>query len=72
MIRNKPDSYCQAHEVETRGISDIVRDLIDLYTIQGTHPGARPANLRRVERTKLGWLRRAWKRFWGMFRRSKR
>src|SRR5262249_37821792 len=31
MIRNKPDSYCQAHDTDTRGISDLVSDLADLY-----------------------------------------
>ena len=32
MIRNKPDSYCQAHDVETRAASaTLVQDLIDLY-----------------------------------------
>lgn len=45
MIRNKPDSYCQAHDVETRGISDLVSDLIDLYTLFGVHPAARPPQL---------------------------
>jgi hypothetical protein len=29
MIRNKPDSYSQAHDVETKGISLLVQDLID-------------------------------------------
>ena len=48
MIRSKPDSYCQAHEVETRGISDLVQDLIDLYTIFGVHPAARPPQLGRL------------------------
>ncbi|MGH7286381.1 MAG: serine/threonine protein kinase [Polyangiaceae bacterium] len=47
MIRNKPDSYCQAHDVETRGISDLVGDLINLYTIFGVHPSARPPQLSR-------------------------
>jgi serine/threonine protein kinase len=42
MIRNKPDSYCAAHDVETTGISDLVQDLIDLYTLFGVHPAARP------------------------------
>jgi serine/threonine protein kinase len=72
MIRNKPDSYCQAHEIETRGISEVVKDLIDIYTILGTHPAARPANLRRVERARPSFgkrLRRAWHRFWSIFRR---
>ncbi|HEX7604234.1 MAG TPA: protein kinase [Polyangiaceae bacterium] len=48
MIRSKPDSYCQAHEVETRGISDLVQDLLDLYTIFGVHPAARPPQLGRL------------------------
>ncbi|MDB4995093.1 MAG: serine/threonine protein kinase [Myxococcaceae bacterium] len=54
MIRNKPDSYCQAHDVETRGISDLVQDLIDLYTVFGVHPSARPANLSRMGRASGG------------------
>jgi serine/threonine protein kinase len=40
MIRNKPDSYCQAHDVETKGISVLVQDLIELYAIYGFHPAA--------------------------------
>ena len=40
MIRNKPDSYCQAQDVETRGISTLVQDLIDLYAVYGFHPAA--------------------------------
>jgi serine/threonine protein kinase len=47
MIRNKPDSYCVAHDVETRGVSDVVRDLIDLYALAGVDPAARPAQLAR-------------------------
>ncbi len=43
MIRNKPDSYCQTHEIETHGISDVVQDMIDLYTVFGVHPSAQPA-----------------------------
>ena len=73
MIRNKPDSYCQAHEIETRGISQLVRDLIDLYTVHGTYPAARPAILRRAEIEKLTFgrrLRRAWRRFWAKLRKS--
>jgi hypothetical protein len=51
MIRNKPDSYCQAHELETRGISDVVREMIDLYTVFGLHPDAQPATLGRLARS---------------------
>ncbi len=47
MIRNKPDSYAQAHEIDTRGISSLVSDLIDLYSIYGVATAARPANLAR-------------------------
>ena len=47
MIRNKPDSYAQAHEIDTRGISLLVSDLIDLYSIYGVATAARPANLAR-------------------------
>ena len=47
MIRNKPDSYCLAHDVETRGSSDFMQDLIDLYAVYGVHPAARPTNLAR-------------------------
>ncbi len=54
MIRNKPDSYCQAHDVETRGISDVVQDLVDLYTLFGVHPSARPANLMRLGQSSAG------------------
>ena len=54
MIRNKPDSYCQGHELDTRGISDLVQDLIDLYTVFGVHPMARPQNLARMARASGG------------------
>lgn len=50
MIRNKPDSYCQAHEIDTGGISDLVQDLVDLYALFGVHPAARPAQLVRRSR----------------------
>ena len=45
MIRNKPDSYCQPHDLETRGISELVEDLIGLYATYGMHAAARPTNL---------------------------
>src|SRR5262249_7421833 len=47
MIRNKPDSYCQAQDVETKGIASLVSDLIDLSSIYGVATAARPANLAR-------------------------
>lgn len=45
MIRNKPDSYCQAHDLDTRGVSDLVADLLNLYSLYGFSPGARPTHL---------------------------
>src|SRR5262249_52350854 len=44
MMRNKPDSYCQAHEVDTLGVSKMVRDLSNLYSLYGL-AGAMPARL---------------------------
>lgn len=78
MIRNKPDSYCQAHDLETKGISDVVTDLINLYSLYGFQPGARPTHL--VHRTttakrgaKVGSsVRRMWLAFLGLFSRKKR
>jgi serine/threonine protein kinase len=48
MIRSKPDSYCQSHDIETRGVSSVVQDMIDLYTVFGVHPSAQPATLARL------------------------
>ena len=45
MIRNKPDSYCQTHEIDTHGISDVMQDMIDLYTVFGVHPSAQAASM---------------------------
>jgi serine/threonine protein kinase len=57
MIRNKPDSYCQAHELDTAGISCLVGDLSDLYAQHGVHPAARPAHLARSHASRRGPLR---------------
>ncbi|MBL0196946.1 MAG: protein kinase [Myxococcales bacterium] len=40
MIRNKPDSYCQAHDLDTRGISQLVEDLRGLSQLYGRHMAA--------------------------------
>jgi serine/threonine protein kinase len=47
MIRNKPDSYCQAWDVQTTGISDLVADLIRIYGEYGMDAASRPAYLGR-------------------------
>jgi serine/threonine protein kinase len=41
MIRNKPDSYCQSWDVQTQGVTAMVRDLIGLYRHYGMDPGLR-------------------------------
>jgi serine/threonine protein kinase len=79
MIRNKPDSYCQAHDLETRGISDVVADLINLYSLYGFQPGARPTHL--VHRTNAkrsalkgrfgSSLRVMWLGFLAMFKKKR-
>ncbi|MDB4945170.1 MAG: serine/threonine protein kinase [Labilithrix sp.] len=79
MIRNKPDSYCQAHDLETRGISDVVTDLVNLYSLYGFQPGARPTHL--VQRTNAkkkggvagvgGSLMRAWQAFLALFMKKR-
>lgn len=43
MIRNKRDSYCQAWDVNTTGISEFVAALRFLYDYYGVNPAARPA-----------------------------
>src|SRR4051812_13092456 len=47
MIRNKPDSYSQAWDVNTSGISDLVAALVTLYGVLGVDASARPAYLGR-------------------------
>jgi serine/threonine protein kinase len=43
MIRNKRDSYCQAWDVHTAGISELVGALRFLYDYYGVNASARPA-----------------------------
>jgi serine/threonine protein kinase len=64
MIRNKPDSYCQAWDVSTAGISDLVADLVRLYGDYGVDVHARPAYLGRYgqARRPQSSLRRWWNR----------
>jgi len=81
MIRTKPDSYCQAHDVETKGISALVQDLIDLYALYGFHPAVGSTQLGRrghgsLARVGLGRMlsnrvRRMWMSVIGLFRRGR-
>jgi serine/threonine protein kinase len=66
MIRNKPDSYCQAHDIETKGISELVQDLIDLYGHYGFHPAAGGTQLARRGHVAIGsvGLRQRVRRWW--------
>jgi len=41
MIRNKKDSYCQAWDVDTTGISELVAALRFMYDYYGVNPAAR-------------------------------
>lgn len=61
MIRNKPDSYCQAWDVHTVGISDFVEDLRRLYEVLGMTTPLRP-----------GLVSRSWDGSPGFFARIKR
>jgi serine/threonine protein kinase len=47
MIRNKPDSYCQAWDINTRGITEFVADLVRLYSEYGLDASARSTGLGR-------------------------
>ncbi|HEX8793434.1 MAG TPA: protein kinase [Polyangiaceae bacterium] len=75
MMRNKPDSYCQAHDVETKGISLLVQDLIDLYAVYGFHPAAGSTQMARRghgalvgPRFRIGLrMRRIWNGFLRIF-----
>ncbi len=67
MIRNKPDSYCQAWDISTTGISDFISDLIRLYGDYGVDASARPAYLGRYNQSRRapGVLTRFWHRLFG-------
>ncbi len=64
MIRNKPDSYCQAWDVGTTGISDLVADLVRLYSEYGVDAAAHSAVLGRfiAVRKQRGPLAKLWDR----------
>ena len=61
MIRNKPDSYCMSWDLQTTGISAMVRDLMGLYVRFGVNPSARGAYQRLgLLAARRSWLRRGW------------
>ena len=71
MIRNKPDSYCQAWDINTTGISDFVADLVRLYSEYGVDASARSAILGRFVGTrKSGFVSRWTSKVLRRFRRK--
>jgi len=67
MIRNKPDSYCQAWEISTTGISALVYDLRRLYSGFGTYMPSRPGHVILASPQREGALSRAWGSLKGAF-----
>jgi serine/threonine protein kinase len=61
MIRNKPDSYCMSWDLQTTGISAMVRDLMGLYVRFGVNPSARGAYQRLgLLAARRSWFKRGW------------
>jgi serine/threonine protein kinase len=60
LIRNKPDSYCQAWDIHTEGISGLVFDLRRLYGSFGTYMPSRPGHIVLTPTARGGVLSRAW------------
>jgi serine/threonine protein kinase len=71
MIRNKPDSYCQAWDVETTGISDFVGDLLQLYAEFGVDASVRAALGHVTHATRPNFFVRTWNRLFRGRRRSR-
>ncbi len=64
MIRNKPDSYCLSHDLQTTGSSQMVHDLLALYIQYGVDPNARLARSSAYQPPKkTGSMRRAFDKF---------
>ncbi len=57
MIRNKTDSYCQAWDINTTGISDLVGDLLALYEACGGTRSHASYALARPSRWRGWWFR---------------
>jgi serine/threonine protein kinase len=64
MIRSKPDSYCQAWDLRTPGISAMVDDLMALYVHYGVDPRARRAYQGSQPRERRPGV---WRRMFGVF-----
>jgi serine/threonine protein kinase len=62
MIRNKPDSYCQAWEIDTHGVSDFIGDLLTLCAEYGVDERARSSLQGRYAAPRAG-RRHFWSRW---------
>jgi len=65
MIRNKPDSYCQAWEIDTPGVSDLIGDLLSLSAEYGVDERARSSLQGRYAAPRMprrSWWRRLFRR----------
>jgi len=59
MIRNKSDSYCQAWDLRSTGISQMVRELLYLYVRMGVNPSAHGAHVHLdIPPSRRSWLGR--------------
>ncbi|WP_428268118.1 serine/threonine protein kinase [Haliangium sp.] len=73
MIRNKPDSYCTTWDLQTSGITQLVHDLMGLYTRFGVDPAAASAlidNDNYPIQQRSGLMSRTWSKLSGAFRKS--
>ena len=61
MIRNKPDSYCQAHDLDTRGVSDLVvgpdQPLLSLRLLSRAHGRPTSSTARTANKKKANGVR---------------
>ncbi len=71
MIRNKQDSYCQAWDVETTGISDFVADLLQLYSEFGVDASVRAALGQITHSARPNFFARTFNRLFGGRRRPR-
>ncbi len=72
MIRNKPDSYCSTWDLQTMGISQLVNDLVSLYTRFGVDPAAASVLYDHAQyaNQNAGIMGRTWSKLTGAFRKK--
>ncbi|MCG8418552.1 MAG: protein kinase [Proteobacteria bacterium] len=73
MIRNKPDSYCTAWDLQTDGVSQFVHDLLSLYVRFGVDPSVAisyATEHQSLVRGRSGFMSRTWDKLTKFGRRS--